>query len=215
MTFLERVVAAHGGLDRWHDTAAVELDLSAGGVAFASKGQRRALRSVRATVSTQGQTVELQTPDWRRSFSTTIPHPSGLRWTADDTAAFTAAALWTYVNLPFVLPTFAVDVDEQRQRVRIAIPDTIRTHSPRQTIHVDPSGLIARHDYTALAFGRLATATQVLSEYIDVDGLVLATRRRVHPRVWPQRHRPLLVWIDIHAARRIPKNGSWMQSLHP
>lgn len=205
MTLLDRVIVAHGGLGRWQDTAAIEMELSAGGIAFASKGQRNALRAVHATVSTHGQTVELETPDWQRSFSNAIPHPAGLRWTTDDIAAFTAAALWTYVSLPYVLPSFDIDVDEQGQRIQVVIPDTIRTHSPEQTIHINRSGLIERHDYTALAFGRLASATQLLSDYIDVDGLLLATRRRVHPRIWPNRRRPLLVWIDIHAARRIPK----------
>lgn len=205
MTLLDRVIAAHGGLERWQKTAAIEMELSAGGIAFSSKGQRSSLRAVHATVWTHGQIVELETPDWRRSFSNAIPHPSGLRWTTDDIAAFAAAALWTYVSFPYVLPSVDVDIDEHRKRIHVTIPDTIRTHSPQQTIHIDPSGLIERHDYTALAFGRLATATQSLSDYIDVDGLLLATRRRVHPRIWPNRRRPLLVWIDIHAARRIPK----------
>lgn len=204
MTLVDRIVAAHGGLERWRNTAAIEMDLSAGGIAFASKGQRNALREVHATLSTHGQTVELRTPEWQRSFSDAIPHPSGVRWTNDDIAAFTAAALWTYVSLPYLLPSF--DSSEEGSRVRVTVPGTLRTHSPVQTLHTDPTGLIERHDYTALAFGRLAAAAQSLSHYTDVDGLLLATRRRVRPRFWPHRRRPLLVWIDIHAARRIPND---------
>jgi hypothetical protein len=68
------------------------------------------------------------------------------------------------------------------------------------TIHVDQDGLIRRHDYTATAFGQWVRAAQLLDGYKSFDGLLVATHRRVHPRL-PARHIaawPTLVSIDIH-----------------
>lgn len=196
MSLVDHVVDAHGGLERWRGARAVTMRLSSGGLAFAAKGQRRALHDLRATIRTTGQAVDLEAPGWSRSFESGIPRPSGIRWSVDSIAAFAAAALWTYVALPFALPD--LDVEEADQRLIVHFPEAVRTHSPRQVLHIGSDGLIERHDYTALDFGRWARATQEVTGYKDVDGLQIATRRRVRPRAWP--HVPLLVWIDVAEA---------------
>jgi hypothetical protein len=177
------------------------LELSSGGLAFAGKGQRTALHDLTAVVPTVGQGVDLRAPDWSRRYDAGIPEPQGWRWSTGDVAAFAAAALWTYVALPFVLPE--LDVEERGNQLVVRFPPRLRTHSPTQVLHIGPTGLIRRHEYTALAFGRWAQAAQEVEGYEEVGGLMIATRRRVRPRFWP--HRPLLVWIDVQSARVVPR----------
>ena len=203
MSLVDEVVEAHGGLGRWRAARAVRLRLSSGGLAFASKGQRRALRDLTATVATTDQTVDVESPEWAYRFDGAAPRLRARRWSAADIAAFAASALWTYVALPFVLPE--LDVEERGRRLLVRFPPGLRTHSPRQVLHIDERGLIRRHDYTALDFGRWARASQAVGDYRQFGGFTMATRRRVYPLTWP--HRPLLVWIDLHSATAIGPSG--------
>lgn len=195
MSLVDEVIEAHGGLTRWRSAAALTWRLSSGGLAFATKGQRHALQDLTATVATTGQAVRVEGPGWAYRFDTPIPHPAGLRWSTADIAAFAAAAVWTYVSLPFRLPD--LDVEAHGRRLVVRFPPGLRTHSSTQVLHVGTDGLIRRHDYTALDFGRWAQASQEVGGYRQFDGFMVATHRRVHPRIWP--HRPLLVWIDVHS----------------
>src|SRR5688500_12749111 len=197
MSLVDEVIDAHGGLTRWASASALTWRLSSGGLAFASTGQRHALLDLTATVATTGQAVQVEGPGWTHRFDTGIPRPAGLRWSTGDIAAFAAAALWTYVSLPFRLPD--LDVEARGRRLVVRFPSGLRTHSSVQVLHVDPDGLIRRHDYTALDFGRWAQASQQVGGYRRFDGFMVATRRRVHPRIWP--HRPLLVWINVHSCQ--------------
>lgn len=201
MSLLNDVIDAHGGLARWEAAEAISLHLSSGGLAFASKGQAHALGDLRVTVRTTGQSVQIEGVGWRKEFEGDIPTVRRVRWSTDAIAAFAAAALWTYVSLPFVLAD--LDTEEDGNRLIVNFPSRLRTHSPRQVLHIDTEGLIRRHDYTALDFGRWAIARQEVSDYREVDGLRFATRRRVRPRAWP--HRPLLVWIDVRDALTVPR----------
>lgn len=203
MSLVDGVIEAHGGLDGWRQASAVSLQLSSGGLAFATKGQRAALHHLTATVSTRGQAVTLEAPTWSFRFDSHIPKPKGLRWSIEDVAAFAACALWTYVSLPFVLPE--LDVEERGNQLVVRFPPELRTHSPTQVLHIDDDGLIRRHDYTALDFGRLARASQEVDEYQQFGCFAVATRRRVRPSLWP--HRPLLVWIDVRSVDVIPATG--------
>ena len=79
----------------------------------------------------------------------------------------------------------------------------------RQTIWIDDDGLVRRHDYTALAFGRWATASQHLDGYRSFDGLQVATRRRVVPRlVGVRMPGPRLVWIEIDEVAFVETTGT-------
>jgi hypothetical protein len=226
---VERIVGAHGGLERWRGVTSVDLRLSSGGLAFAAKGQPRALHDVVASVATAGQSVELRGPSpqpWHLRFGPTgtsgaraLPDQltalrrgrRRIRWSVDDVGAFAAAALWTYVQVPFVLTDTGVEVatlgswskeGENWLRLAITFPAHVATHCRRQVVYVDGDYRLRRHDYTALAFGRWARAAQYLSKYRHFDGLSFATRRRVYPRLpggRPARFLPL-VWIDLHEA---------------
>ncbi|MFN2503003.1 MAG: hypothetical protein ABR540_02000 [Acidimicrobiales bacterium] len=132
-----------------------------------------------------------------------------LVWSVEDLATFAAAALWTYVQVPFVLAQSDVEVEplgpwreggETWLRLSVTFPHATATHCPRQVLYVDDNYRLRRHGYTALAFGGWARAAQYLSAYRDYDGLSFPTRRRVYPRVPGARglRGPQPVWIDVH-----------------
>lgn len=223
---VERVIEAHGGLQQWRQLTEVQIRLSSGGLAFAAKGQTRTLQDLTAAVATMGQSVELRgcwPRHWTVHFEEGGREDAGLKehlamlrrgrrrlvWSVADVGAFAAAALWTYVHVPFVLADPAVEVKtlgawaesgERWLRLGVTFPDHVATHCRRQILYVDERHRVRRHDYTALAFGRWARASQYLSAYRQFDGLSFAKRRRVYPRLpggrrtrWPE-----LVWIDVH-----------------
>lgn len=121
--------------------------------------------------------------------------PSGIRrnvrWDPLDTAYFSGYAFWNYLSAPFLLARDGVVVTELEpasarggawRRLRAVFPAHLHTHCREQTFHVGPDGLIRRHDFVAEPVGRWAAAALHCDGHRDFDGLVLATRRRVHPR---------------------------------
>lgn len=230
---LDRAIAAQGGRDRWAALDAVRLRVTSGGLAFASKGQSRAVRGAVATVETRGQRVtiapfaqvgqvgamdgaEVRLEDAQgRVVGSRTGRPGGLarlrrlvRWDDLEMLGFGAAALWTYASLPFVAERPGYVTDEIGSRrfggetlhgLEVRFPPEVRTHSPRQVLWFDDAGLLRRHDYTALAFGRLARAAHHVGEHREIDGLVVGTRRRVVPRApgGAALPGPTLVWIEL------------------
>lgn len=211
------VTEAHGGTVRSiPDDAGVTVRFRSAGLAFTTKGQAETLRDVTGHIGAATQAVRLSGPrphpwDYRTpggadlsAHLASLHHPRRLlRWSVADVAAFAAAAIWTYLLIPFVLhhPGFELQALPPRQglrRLRVRFPTAVATHSPEQVLHVDGHGLIRRHDYTALAFGRWARAAQTLDAYRPFDGLLVATRRRVTPRIAGRSASgPTLVWIEI------------------
>src|SRR5947207_14403317 len=97
----------------------MELDLTAGGPAFAVKGQRDTFEDVHATETLRPQRGALAGAGWSDEWA--VPEllvgyrrlargRRRLRWTRRDAAAFGAAALWTYVSLPFLLAAGKLEV---------------------------------------------------------------------------------------------------------
>lgn len=235
---LERAIAAQGGRDRWAALDAVRLRVTSGGLAFASKGQGRAVRGALATVSTRGQRVtidpfagaahvgvldgaETRIEDASgRVVARRSGRPGGLarlrrlvRWDDLEMLGFAGAALWTYASLPFVAERPGYSTREVGSRrygsevlhgLEIELPPEVRTHSPRQVLWFDDAGLLRRHDYTALAFGRLARAAHHVGGHREIDGLVVGTRRRVVPRApgGAALPGPTLVWIELEPPDR-------------
>lgn len=215
---VERVVDAQGGLIRWRAVQQLHIDLSSEGLVFATKGQPCALHDVQATVTVAQQQVQL-TGTTPRPWSGTFASPDALAdavarlrtgsrrwyWRMDDIAAFAATALWAYLALPLLLaePDVRTEVrppshaHSDWDRIDLDFPHRIATHCRRQTIHVDQDGRIRRHDYTATAFGQWAHAAQLLDGYRSFDGLLVATHRRVHPRL-PAGH--IAAWPTASAA---------------
>lgn len=211
------VTEAHGGAVRSiPDDAVVTVRFRSAGLAFTTKGQSDTLRDVTGRLGAATQAVHLCGPrphpwDYRtpgaahlRAHLDSLHHPRRLlHWSVPDVAAFAAAAIWTYLLIPFVLrrPGFELQALPRRQglrRLRVRFPTAVATHSPEHVLHVDADGLIRRHDYTALAFGRWARAAQTLDAYRSFGDLLVATRRRVTPRLAGRTAAgPTLVWIEI------------------
>jgi hypothetical protein len=125
---VEQAIAAHGGLDLWESASEVSVQISSGGLAFASKLQGHAVRDVEARISTRGQhvifapypgpgqrgvlerdgTVRVETDEGElleargnaRGAFRDLRHK--LWWDRLDILYFGAYAIWTYVSTPFV-----------------------------------------------------------------------------------------------------------------
>ena len=212
----EEIAAAHGGTERWRRVAEVDVSFSARGLAFLSKGQPTTLSTVigrfgtaTQSVSLQGQRPRLWSYDAEDGAALLIAvqrlsNGRRLRWTIADAATFAATAMWTYLNIPFLLldPGFSLEVlpseGRELRRLRVRFPPELATHSPHQILHIDANGLIRRHDYTAHAIGRWAAGSQLLDEYEEFDGIRFATRRHVTPRLRGYRlPGPTLVRIEL------------------
>lgn len=192
------------------------VSFSSGGAAFAVKRQRTALTCAEALLSPMRQQA-LLTGDLPRPWAFEVRDSDELRrrldrlrgavrWDPQDVAAFAAGALWTYLMIPLLL----ADADHVERlpdagglrRLKVTLPSSIAGHESTQTLHVGATGLISRHDYTATAFSARAHAAQMASSYLTFDGVPIATRRRVTPRIRGRRlWFPELVWIDIHDVR--------------
>ena len=125
---VEQAIAAHGGLELWQSATEVTVQISSGGLAFASKLQGHAVRDVEARISTHGQhvvlapypqpgrcgvldqdgTVRVETDDGElvearenaRDAFRDLRHK--LWWDRMDILYFATYAIWTYVSTPFV-----------------------------------------------------------------------------------------------------------------
>ena len=204
MSLLDECLAAYGGLERWRAADAVEVRVSARGLAFARKGNGRPLTDTLARVRTTGQHVELL--DWPCAGETAVLTSEearigdrrraeplwGRRWDELDFLAFGGAAMWTYVSLPFVLADWGAD-ELPGCRLRFRVPEPIRSHCREQTVHLDESRLIVRHDYVAESFGGWARGVHRSSRFETFDGLPVPTRRRVRLR----RFGPVVVRVDV------------------
>jgi hypothetical protein len=111
-------------------------------------------------------------------------------WTPTQLAYFSAYAVWNYLNLPFLLGETGIEATEipsinsdllVLKGLRIRFPDYIHTHSTEQSLYFDESNLLRRMDYDVEIAGN-NPATQMISEYVDVQGLKFPTKRRIFVR---------------------------------
>ncbi len=128
-------------------------------------------------------------------------------WDDIHVAYFCGEALWTYLNTPFLYtyPGFTseeiapITVEgETWRRLKVIFPDSIKSHTREQISCFGPDGLLRRHDYTVDILGG-ATGLNYASEYRDVDGIIVPTRRRVYAYEgnYEPVKEPLLVAIDM------------------
>jgi hypothetical protein len=128
-------------------------------------------------------------------------------WDDIHVTYFVGEALWTYLNTPFLYTQegFATEEiapiqveDETWRRLKVTFPDYIKSHTREQISCLGPDGLLRRHDYTVDILGG-ATGLNYASDYRDVDGIIVPTKRRIYAYegdyvpVWE----PLLVKIDV------------------
>lgn len=223
---LDRVLDVHGGLDAWRAATGLELRYRAGGLAFASKRRGLALHDWHARVDLSrprtefvdyprpglrgildGETVRVESDtgepverrdDPRRAIRS---RRALLRWDDLDLLYFGGYAIWGYATFPFHLTLPGVEVEQAGdRRLRVRYPDGWPVHSREQEFHFDESGLLVRNDYTAEPFGRWARSKHLCEAHREFDGLVLPTRRHVHPRGAPF---VTLVKIEIDEVRKL------------
>lgn len=227
MSLLDEAIAAHGGRERWQATDEIRVHARSGGFALKSKLTHRPFRSYDLTVSTtsrramiepyprtgsrgvfedggvriesdSGEVLE-ERPDPRPLF------PGGRRllwWDRLDALYFAGYALWNYFNLPFLLASDGIGLREQGRTINATFPQGFPTHSREQAFHLDERGLIVQHDYTAEPFGKWAKAAHVSLEFGELEGLTLATKRRVTPRAGSGRPRPFPVLVSLEFSPR-------------
>ena len=134
-------------------------------------------------------------------------HQMATPWDSLQRAYFNGEALWTYLTTPFLLAAPGVVVDETEplqedgeiwRGLRARFPGSIETHSLVQDFFFGGDLMLRRHDYHVNIAGGFA-AVQHTSDYIEVGGIHLPSRRRAYTR-GPDR-RPILdmlmVSIDI------------------
>jgi len=111
-------------------------------------------------------------------------------WTPLQLGYFNGYAMWTYYNLPFLLgepgvqatdiPSITLDGRTLRG-LRAEFSAGMHTHCPAQQLYFDDEGLLRRHDYQVDVAGG-TRAAHFVSDYVEVQGLRLPTRRRVFMR---------------------------------
>jgi hypothetical protein len=128
-------------------------------------------------------------------------------WDNLHVAYFSSYALWNYLTIPFLYtyPGFVTEElvtwhenGEQWRALKVCFPDYIATHTRDQISYFGPEGLLRRHQYTVDVLGN-APGLNYASDYRNVSGVMVPTKRRVFPYDGEQRKipEPLLVAIDI------------------
>ncbi|MGM4896907.1 hypothetical protein [Tardiphaga sp. 839_C3_N1_4] len=228
----QKIVEAHGNLADWQTFNSVTATLKQGGALWGMKGHAGKLDDTSVTVGLKDEWAshapfgpsgkvsffspgsvilkdgdrkvleELKNP--RASFA---GHRLETPWSELQLAYFAGCAMWTYLNMPFLLARPHVvtspltDWTENGvtwQRLQVTFPDHIATHSRVQTLYVDADGLLKRHDYDVEIAGNTPGAHYV-SDYVEVQGFKFPTTRKIFPR-GPDGQSlpdPLVVSIDL------------------
>ncbi len=134
---LDRVIAAHGGLDRWQALSTVRATIVTGGALWAMKGLVQNpnprqmtvwLHEQRASVTPFGapdqrtaftpERIAIETVDGKVVAERAMPresfrgHEETTPWNPLHRAYFNGYALWTYLTTPFLLTMTGVEVRE-------------------------------------------------------------------------------------------------------
>lgn len=200
----------------------VDIDVEIGAVgATASPYPRAGLRGVFAAggvrIETDGGAIVASREDPRRCFFGRPGLRRNLRWDDLDLVYFAGYAWWNYLNHPLLLARDGVLVGEAEplrrggetwRRLDVTFPPGLDTHSRNQAFFYDEELRLRRHDYVAEVVGRWARAAHLCDRHRQVDGLLVPTRRRVHPltpggRVAPY---PVLVALDLTEIEVVPRD---------
>jgi len=226
----KQAIDAHGGLETWTRFSTFSSHLIVGGVLWAVKGKTGVLTDVNVMVDLRDQMVShwpFGSSDRRSRFepqrvvledangkvvekllqprSSFQGHAS--LWSDLQLAYFAGYAMWTYVNIPFLLARPGVESEEGEpwhesgemwRRLKVLFPADIATHSKEQTLYFDRHGLLMRQDYNVEIDGT-AGAAHYVYDHKEISGIVLPTKRRVFRRQPDGRPapEPLIVSIDL------------------
>jgi hypothetical protein len=226
----KQAIEAHGGLERWNHFTTLSAHLIQGGVLWAAKGKAAVLADVTVTVDLRDEKAShwpFGSPDRRSRFepqwvaledadgkvleellqprSSFKGHPT--LWSDLQLAYFAGYAMWTYLNIPFLLARPGVESEEVEpwqesgetwRRLKVRFPADIATHSTEQTLYFDLQGLLRRQDYNVEIDGT-AGAAHYVYDHKEFSGIVFPTKRRVFRRQ-PDGHpapEPLIISIDL------------------
>ncbi|MFB6449077.1 hypothetical protein [Bradyrhizobium tunisiense] len=231
-----KIIDAHGDLSRWREFKRLSAKLKQGGALWGLKGHPGKLDETSVTVGLGEQwashspfgasdrislfrpgNVQLQDRDGRVLAELKDPrasfagHTLETPWSELQLAYFAGVAMWTYLNLPFLLARDGVQTERLSdweeggatwQRLRVTFPRDVATHSSVQTLYADQSGLLKRHDYDVEIAGNTPGA-HYIADYADVQGFKIPTSRRIFPRGPDGRSlpEPLVVSIDLSDIR--------------
>jgi hypothetical protein len=134
-------------------------------------------------------------------------HQRDTPWDDIHVAYFCGEALWTYLNTPFLYTHAGFKTEEIAsiqvggetwRRLKVIFPDNVKSHTREQISCFGPDGLLRRHDYTVDILGG-ATGLNYASEYRDIDGIIVPTKRRIYAYEGDYQlvKEPLLVSIDM------------------
>ena len=210
-----QTIAAHGGIDTWRRNRSVRAHLSQGGGLWELKHNGAQLADVGVTVATDRQwashapfgamglrssfskdRVALESHDDQvvqevlRPRASFAGHQLSTPWTDLQLAFFVGCAMWTYLNVPFVLAWPGVESEdagswsengETWQRLVVHYPEELEVFSKQQTIYIGGDGLLRRMDYDIEIAGNTPAAHYV-HDYAEVGGIMFPTQRRIYPR---------------------------------
>jgi hypothetical protein len=214
-TLAKRTIEAHGGIKRWNELTSVTAHLDEDGALWGLKGHPEMLGETNVTVGTRSEWAshhpfltdrartrfepprvalesengelieELKEP--RASFA---GHGLETPWSKLQLAYFAGYAMWTYLNLPFLLARPDVASEEGTpweedgetwRRLQIRFPASIATHSTNQTLYFNSEGLLKRHDYDVDISGG-TQAAHYTGEYLEAGGIMFPTKHVIFPR---------------------------------
>ena len=151
---------------------------------FTAPDLRTSVEPQRVAIETIAGKVVKERLRPRESFT---GHLLNTPWDDLQLAYFIGYAMWTYLNTPFLFAIPGVETEEMQpwqengetwRRLRVAFPPSIATHSAVQTFYFDKTGLLKRHDYDVEISGG-SPAAHYVSDFKEVSGIVLPTRRKV------------------------------------
>jgi hypothetical protein len=137
-------------------------------------------------VTDSNGTIIAQRDNGREAFDRSYDAP----WDPLNLAYFNGYAMWTYHAVPFVFgePGYeAREIEpieyegELLRGLAVRFPDGIHSHTREQRFYFDSDGLLRRHDYEVDVWAD-TPAAQLLSDYVDVNGLKFPSRRRAFAR---------------------------------
>ena len=171
---------------------------------FGIAGRRSHFTPARVAIEEENGQEESALDEPRASF---VGHTLDTPWSPLQLAYFAGCAMWTYLNMPFLLAWPGVtsqeiapwmENGETWRRLQVTLPSTIASHSTMQTLYVGADGLLRRHDYDVEIAGGTPGA-HYIHDYVSVDGIMFPKRRRIYPRQpdGTAASEPLVVSIDL------------------
>jgi hypothetical protein len=129
-------------------------------------------------------------------------------WEDVHVAYFNSYALWNYLTAPFQFASSGYVLEEleeweengERWRpLKVTFPDGLATHTKEQVAYFAQDGLLRRLEYAVDVLGG-AKGLNYVTDYREINGIMLPMKRRVHPADAERRKvaEPVLVAIDFH-----------------